>query len=168
MAKRKRRWSVVPQDVIDRCKALYETHGRLETVSEIVGIHPSQLSAIKKRGWREAVIQEKRPMPDDFPFMAHRLKASDLVEHYRCSYRVLARWRSKLSIPVKSRRGEAWIGLDRKRPIPADFAERDQEMWMHELAAHYGASPNTVRRWRSEIPSPRRAYEKRKSSNANT
>lgn len=152
---RKRRWATIPQSVCDRVKRLCAQYGDQQVVADLCGLSQSQVSEIKARGFKEAVIRPPRAMPPDFPIMAHRLKAKELCAHYRAGYRTVSRWRSELSNPPASRRGDHFRGKRTPRARPGDFAELSARLTIEELKAHYRAGAATIARWFAEIPNPR-------------
>lgn len=150
-----RRWPVVPQSVCTRIKVLLLDHDQ-KTVSEMTGIAQSEISKIKSRGFREAVIKRKRPMPESFPVMAKRLTFHELQTHYRAGARAIVRWKGELLDPIPNRQGSHFrTRPKKKRPLPIDFEQRQREMTIEELKKHYGAGALLIKRWMSEIENPR-------------
>lgn len=100
-----RRFVTIPQSVIDRAELLARSHP-LYVVAELVKLHPSQLSEIKKRGWKAVDYSCKiRPLPADFSLYANRLSFDELVKHYRAGEHTVVRWLKEC--PRPSRRGMA-------------------------------------------------------------
>lgn len=95
----------IPQHVHDRARRLAEVHP-MKTVAAMIGVRPSQLSKMKRRGWRavpEGVPQ--RPMPSDFAIQSRHMSNRDLARHYRTGLAVVRRWLSQLPNPRASLRG---------------------------------------------------------------
>ena len=152
---RARRWPVVPQSVCTRIKVLLLDHDQ-KTVSEMTGIAQSEISKIKARGFREATIKRCRPMPESFPVMAKRLTFHELMRHYRAGSRAIVRWKKELLDPVPNRRGDHFRNRPKKkRALPIDFEERQREMTIVELKAHYGAGAAQVKAWMAQCKNPR-------------
>jgi len=150
-----RRWAVIPQSVCTRIRILLQDHDQ-KTVSEMTGIAQSEISKIKARGFREAVIKAPRPMPDSFPTLVKRMSAGELVQHYKTSPRCVARWRRELDNPPPTKRGAHFRARPKKkRPVPADFEKRQAEMTIEEMKAHYSAGAATIKDWMRRISNPR-------------
>jgi len=82
----------IPQSVCDRAELLARAHP-LQTVAEILGLHPGQITRMKKRGWRQAGHNSHaRPMPSDFAIMAGRMSYRELVQHYRAGNDTIGKW----------------------------------------------------------------------------
>lgn len=96
----------LPQSLIDRAELLARSH-QLQEVAAILGLHPSQISEMKKRGWKEGITGRKvRPVPSDFAFMSNRMSHAELVVHYRAGWRTVQRWFRETRNARPSRRGE--------------------------------------------------------------
>lgn len=95
-----------PQSLVDRARLLSQWHN-LQDVAAILGLQPSQITAFKQRGWREAISgAPKRPQPNDFAFQARRMSFNELTAHYRAGNSTIQRWLAELPCPPRSRRGE--------------------------------------------------------------
>ncbi len=95
----------IPQHVHDRARRLAEIHP-MKVVAELVGVRPSQLSKMKKRGW--AAVPEgvsARQMPTDFAIQSRHMSNRALALHYRTGLAVVRRWFSELPNRRPSRRG---------------------------------------------------------------
>lgn len=95
----------IPQHVHDRARRLAAIHP-MKTVAELVGVRPSQLSKMKKRGW--VAVPEGVPprlMPSDFAIQSRHMSHRALSQHYRTGMAVIRRWFSELPNPRPSRRG---------------------------------------------------------------
>ena len=97
----------MPQSLIDRAELLARSH-ELQVVAELLGLQPSQITAMKKRGWKEAISgRPKRPMPTDFVFAANRMTFDELAAHYRAGNGTIQRWLREARGIRPSRKGEA-------------------------------------------------------------
>lgn len=95
----------IPQSVVDRAELLARSHP-LQTVAELIGVHPSQITRMKRRGWRAADYSSRvRPMPSDFPILHHEMSFGELVDHYRAGNATVARWMRQVSNRRPSWRG---------------------------------------------------------------
>lgn len=96
----------LPQSLVDRAELLARSH-ELQVVAELLGLQPSQITAMKKRGWKEAITgRPKRQMPTDFVFAANRMTFDELVRHYRAGNTTIQRWMREARDIRASRKGE--------------------------------------------------------------
>lgn len=94
----------IPQSLHDRAELLARSHP-LQVVAELIGKHPSQVTAMKRRGWKAADWSSKcRAMPRDFPRMRLIMTSTELCAHYVAGTWTVARWMKEC--PRRSRRGE--------------------------------------------------------------
>ena len=97
----------IPQSTVDRARRLAEVHA-LQDVARIIGVHPSQITKMKKLGWKAADYScRRRARPGDFGIMAHRLTFAALARHYKAGNATIARWLRELPHPPRNRRGDA-------------------------------------------------------------
>ncbi len=82
-----------------------------------------------------------REMPADFAEHAHKTNLF-LADRYKCTYRLIARWRAECGIVP--------AGLQVAVPLPADFADRATTHALPDLIDHYSRSEFVVRRWLRE------------------
>lgn len=81
-----------PQSLVSRAELLSRSH-ELQVVAELLDLQPSQITKFKKRGWKEGCTgRSKRPVPDDFAFMAGRMTKTELCRHYRAGFPTVLRW----------------------------------------------------------------------------
>ncbi|HEY8604706.1 hypothetical protein [Tsuneonella suprasediminis] len=95
-----------PQSLVDRAELLARSHD-LKVVAELLGLQPSQITAMKKRGWKEAISgRPMRPMPGDFAWMASRMTFGELATHYRAGNSTIKRWLREAAMTRRSRKGD--------------------------------------------------------------
>ncbi len=83
---------VIDQALCDRAELLARSHP-LGTVAELLGLHPSQVTRMRKRGWKAAIVgNRERERPSDFAIQSAVLTFDELMAHYRCGARALTRW----------------------------------------------------------------------------
>ena len=96
----------LPQALVDRAELLSRSH-ELQVVAELLGVLPSQITRMKKRGWREGITgRPLRPMPPDFVWQARRMTTAELAKHYRAGFPTIARWLREAPMNRRSRKGE--------------------------------------------------------------
>jgi len=135
-----------PQEVVDRMRRLYETHGSLTTVGAIMGIDPDIISRAKRRGWKSGRPgQAATPMPSDFPLMANRLTIKQLCAHYRAGQGSVYRWLGQIE-----RNYEPRSSSHGSKPIPVGFESVLREHGPTKAAAILGVDPNTLQKWREQ------------------
>lgn len=89
MPRKKRR---LDQALHDRAELLARSHP-LGTVAEILKLNPSQVSGMKKRGWK--ALPEgapRRPRPADFQVRSSDMSFDELKAHYGVGNSTLIRW----------------------------------------------------------------------------
>lgn len=65
----------------------------MQTVAELLRIHPSQISVMKRRRWIAPPDgRPKRPMPADFAIQAGVMSQRELVKHYGAGFTTVQRW----------------------------------------------------------------------------
>lgn len=109
MPRKKRR---LDQALHDRAELLARSHP-LGTVAEILKLSPSQISGMKKRGWK--ALPEgapKRPRPTDFELTSSRMTFEELCRHYKAGNSTMIRWFAE----TRNRR-PSWRG-DPLRNVP--------------------------------------------------
>jgi len=87
--RRKRR---LDQALHDRAELLARAHP-LGTVAEILKLSPSQISGMKKRGWK--ALPEgapRRARPTDFEIQSAGMTFAELCAHYGVGHSTLIRW----------------------------------------------------------------------------
>lgn len=90
--------ALVPQPLCDRAKLLLSIHSE-RTVVELTGISRNTLYHLKRRGFRAAEHSMRyRPRPSDFAIQCRHMGRVELAKHYRCSSRVITRWRRELGL----------------------------------------------------------------------
>jgi len=115
----------LPQSLIDRAELLSRSHEQ-QVVAELLGLNPSQISRMKKRGWKEAISgRPTRPAPSDFAWMAHRLTFSELAEHYRAGNNTIQRWLREAAPQRRSRKGDS-LRIDPETGLRGWQAQRAQ------------------------------------------
>lgn len=96
-----------PQALVSRAEVLARSH-ELQVVAELLGLKRSQITQMKKRGWKEAISGvPQRPAPNDFAWMAGRMTFGELSAHYRAGNRTIARWLREVAPHRRSRKGDA-------------------------------------------------------------
>ena len=86
----------LPQHVVDRARRLADVHP-LQTVAELIGVRPSQVTRMKRRGWIAPPDgRPSRPMPTDFAIQSTHMSQNDLVRHYRAGISTVQRWKREL------------------------------------------------------------------------
>ena len=97
----------LPQSLVSRAELLSRSHD-LQVVAAILGLHPSQMTGMKKRGWKEAIGgRPVRELPDDFIYFSNRLTFSELGAHYQAGNSTIQRWFREARNTRPSRQGEA-------------------------------------------------------------
>lgn len=92
----------IPQSTCDRAELLSRSH-ELQEVAAILKLQPSQISRMRKRGWKAADYSSRRtPMPSDFAIQQGCMTWAELIAHYRVGNSTLKRWFELL--PKGSRR----------------------------------------------------------------
>ena len=88
-----------------------------------------------------------RPMPDDFPEVATRLKAvARIARHYRSSRKVASRWAKDFGLPT-------YVPEPPPKPrkdMPAEFPMVAATMVKAALARRFGVSISIINRWLNE------------------
>ena len=93
------------QSVISRAELLARSH-ELQTVADLMGLHPSQITRMKNRGWKAACSgRPLRSIPSDFAIMQSRLKFTDLTKYYRAGNTTIMRWMAETPNPRPSFKG---------------------------------------------------------------
>lgn len=94
------------QQMHDRARRLAQVHP-LQTVAELIGVLPSQISRMKKRGWKAPPDgAPRRPMPADFPIQSRHMSHGELTRHYRAGNTTVSRWFRELEHRRPSWRGQ--------------------------------------------------------------
>lgn len=94
----------IPQSTVDRARRLSEVH-RNEDVASILGLFPSQISKMRRNGWKATDYSCKvRARPTDFAIQATGMTIPELMRHYRAAYKTVRRWMDEAK-PRKSWRG---------------------------------------------------------------
>lgn len=102
---------IIDQRMCDRAQLLAREHP-LGTVAALLGLHASQISRIRKRGWRAAThLALHRARPADLAIQQEHLSFAELCAHYRCGNTTLQRWLADLP-----GRRPCWRGRNRRRP----------------------------------------------------
>lgn len=97
----------IPQHVHDRARLLATVHP-LQTVAELIGVKPSQITKMKQRGWIAPPDgRPERPMPSDFAIVSRHMTTRELQTHYRAGFPSIQRWFSQLPQRRPSWRGRA-------------------------------------------------------------
>lgn len=97
-----------PQELVDRAARLARWHP-LQDVAAILGVQPSQITSWKKRGWKAAERgRSKRPVPEDFAWMAGRMTFAELTRHYRAGNSTVLRWLREAAPSRRSRKGDVF------------------------------------------------------------
>ncbi|HEX7852292.1 MAG TPA: hypothetical protein VF503_01190 [Sphingobium sp.] len=96
----------LPQALHDRAELLARAHP-LQTVAALLGLNPSQISRMKKRGWRAPPDgRRRRPMPQDFAIRSRTMSHNELVAHYRAGNSTVHRWFAELTFRRPSMKGD--------------------------------------------------------------
>lgn len=97
-----------PQELVDRAARLARWHA-LQDVAAILGVQPSQITSWKKRGWKAAESgRSKRPVPEDFAWMAGRMTFAELTRHYAAGNSTVCRWLREAAPQRRSRKGDVF------------------------------------------------------------
>lgn len=96
----------IPQAVVSRAELLARAHP-LQTVAALIGVTPSQITLMKKRGWKAARVKPLRPMPNDFAIQSAHMTFDELVKHYRAGTATVGRWMREVPEPRPSWRAKA-------------------------------------------------------------
>lgn len=84
------------QEMHDRAELLARVHP-MQTVAALIGVLPSQLTRMKKRGWKAPQNwQRRRPMPGDFAIQSRHMSHAELCAHYVAGRRTVTRWMHEL------------------------------------------------------------------------
>lgn len=95
-----------PQELVDRAARLARWHP-LQDVAAILGVQPSQITSWKKRGWKAGTSgRSKRPVPEDFAWMAGRMTFAELTRHYAAGNSTVLRWLREAAPQRRSRKGD--------------------------------------------------------------
>lgn len=82
----------LPQSLHDRAALLARCHP-LSTVADILGMCPSGVTRLKKRGWiAKGSDPRQRPIPGDFGIQSQHMTHAELVRHYGAGTRTVSRW----------------------------------------------------------------------------
>ena len=141
MARKKRR---LDQALHDRAEQLARSHP-LGTVAEILKLNPSQISGMKKRGWK--ALPEgapRRPVPTDFDIQAAGMTFAELCAHYGVGHSTLIRWFKETKNPRPSWRGDNLRNQPRaggpsRRKSQEEMAKARAKQW-ETRRAKYGPS----------------------------
>lgn len=86
---------VIDQALCDRAERLARVHP-LGDVAAILGLHPSQISRIRKRGWRAVPLGRLvRRRPGDLSIQQADMTFAELTEHYQCGNSTMLKWLSE-------------------------------------------------------------------------
>ena len=97
-----------PQELVDRAARLARWHP-LQDVAAILGVQPSQITSWKNRGWKAAESgRSKRPVPQDFAWMAGRMTFAELTRHYAAGNSTVGRWLREAAPQRRSRKGDVF------------------------------------------------------------
>ena len=98
---------VIDQAMCDRAKRLAAVHA-LQEVAAIIGVHPSQITRMRKRGWIAATHRSRiRRRPGDFAIQSAHMTYAELQAHYRCGASTLTRWFAETPHRRPSWKGDA-------------------------------------------------------------
>ena len=97
-----------------------------------------------------------REIPSDFAEQCRILSVRQMIVHYATSQQTIRKWYKALGLDPSALDKRVNNGA-RARKIPDDFSKNDKIMSVKELAKHYGASRNTVIKWRAVLPDARPA-----------
>lgn len=98
---------IIDQALCDRAELLARAHP-LGAVADILKLHPSQITRMRKRGWKAATHKSMfRPRPSDFAFRSAEMTFAELAKHYRCGNTTLMRWFDEQPGRRPSWRGDA-------------------------------------------------------------
>lgn len=123
---------IIDQAFCDRARRLAAVHP-LQDVAAILRVNPSQITRIKKRGWRAATHDRlRRARPNDFQVRQAELSFTELVAHYRCGNVTLMRWFAELGRRVRA--GAA-----------TSFAPSSAAAMSASIGSPIGSQPKTAR-----------------------